>query len=144
MIIGMNNTIQFHILLSTLAFAVLCVAAVLAGLVASQEYLLRNKRATGTITWLPPLESMETLLFRTITLGFILLTVVLMTSVWFFHTTMFNLLWKKTFLSLFAWTVFAVLLIGRHSQGWRGRVAIRWTLGGVFLVMLAYFGSELL
>jgi ABC-type uncharacterized transport system permease subunit len=140
----MNHTIQFHIFLSTLAFGVLCIAAFLAVLLAAQEYGLRNKPMTGVIAYLPPLERMEVWLFRIIAIGFWLLTIVLMTSLWFFHTILTTPLWQKTFLSLVAWAVFAVLLVGRRYFGWRGRPAIRWTLSGVFLVMLAYFGSLLL
>jgi ABC-type uncharacterized transport system permease subunit len=42
-----------------------------------------------------------------------------------------------------AWLVFAVLLWGRWKFGWRGRTAIRWTLGGFAFLLLAYFGSKL-
>ena len=37
----------------------------------------------------------------------------------------------------------AILLIGRWLMGWRGRTAIRWTLGGFISLMLAYFGSKM-
>lgn len=139
----MNNTIQLHILMSTLAFGVLCIAAVLAVLLALQEYLLRDKRALGLMTFFPAIERLETWLFRLITVGFVLLTLVVVTSFWFFHNVFTPILWHKTFLALFAWVVFLILLIGRGYFGWRGRTAIRWTLSGVFLVMLAYFGSKL-
>ncbi|HDO33821.1 MAG TPA: phosphohydrolase, partial [Chromatiales bacterium] len=46
-------------------------------------------------------------------------------------------------LSIIAWVVFGVLLWGRWRFGWRGPVAIRWTLGGIFSLMLAYFGTKL-
>jgi ABC-type uncharacterized transport system permease subunit len=48
----------------------------------------------------------------------------------------------KTVLSILAWVVFATLLMGRWLFGWRGRTAIRWTLGGFISLMLAYFGSK--
>jgi ABC-type uncharacterized transport system permease subunit len=48
----------------------------------------------------------------------------------------------KTILSVAAWSVFAVLLIGRYRNGWRGRKAVRYTLGGFTTLMLAYFGSK--
>ena len=48
----------------------------------------------------------------------------------------------KTVLSLTAWLVFAVLLWGRFQFGWRGRTAIRWTLSGFAVLLLAYFGSK--
>jgi ABC-type uncharacterized transport system permease subunit len=46
-------------------------------------------------------------------------------------------------LSLIAWAVFATLLWGHWKFGWRGRTAIRWTLGGFVFLMLAYFGSKM-
>ena len=49
----------------------------------------------------------------------------------------------KTVLSIVAWLVFAVLLWGRWQFGWRGRTAIRWTLGGFLALMLAYFGTKI-
>jgi ABC-type uncharacterized transport system permease subunit len=49
----------------------------------------------------------------------------------------------KTLLASFAWLVFGVLLWGRQQLGWRGHKAIRWTLAGFCLLMLAYFGSKL-
>ena len=43
-------------------------------------------------------------------------------------------------LSLIAWLVFGLLLMGHSRFGWRGRAAVRWTLGGYALLLLAYFG----
>ena len=48
----------------------------------------------------------------------------------------------KTILSIVAWFVFVTLLIGHWRYGWRGRIAIRWTLSGFFILMLAFFGSK--
>jgi ABC-type uncharacterized transport system permease subunit len=45
--------------------------------------------------------------------------------------------------SIAAWMIYALLLWGRHQLGWRGYTAIRWTLAGFALLMLAYFGSKL-
>ena len=61
----------------------------------------------------------------------------------FIHDLFAQHLVHKTVLSLLAWVIFAILLWGRWSRGWRGRKAIRWTLGGFFTLMLAYFGTKL-
>jgi ABC-type uncharacterized transport system permease subunit len=37
-----------------------------------------------------------------------------------------------------------MLLWGRWKKGWRGRVAVRMTLAGIGLLLLAYFGSKLI
>ena len=48
----------------------------------------------------------------------------------------------KTVLSIAAWLVFGILLIGRWRFGWRGRTAIRWTMSGFVTLLLAYLGSK--
>jgi ABC-type uncharacterized transport system permease subunit len=45
-------------------------------------------------------------------------------------------------LSLAAWAVFLVLLVGRVRYGWRGRTAVNWTLLGFLILLLAYFGTK--
>lgn len=136
----MNHTIQLHIVLSTLALVVLCLAAGLAVALAWRDHELRRKRGAELLpSW--SLERLESRLFQAIKWGFLLLTLDVVTSLWFFHTRLTPLLWHKTFLVLFAWAVFLILLLGRHYFGWRSRLAIRWTLIGVFLVVIAYLGS---
>ena len=48
----------------------------------------------------------------------------------------------KTVFTLLSWATFGVLLLGRHVWGWRGRVALRWTLTGFGFLILAYTGSR--
>ncbi len=135
----------FHILLSIVTFCVLCVAGLLAILLAVQDYILRQKHGNWMIGKTPPLEALERLLFQVISLGFVLLSVVIVTSVYFYHELLWNsqVLLQKTVLVGIAWIIFAGLLLGRYWRGWRGRKAIYGTLGGVLLLFLAYYGSKL-
>jgi len=48
----------------------------------------------------------------------------------------------KTLFGFISWGVFAALLAGRQFYGWRGRIAIRWTLAGFITLLLAYIGSK--
>lgn len=130
-----------HILLSTLAFVVLCIAALQAALLVIQERLLRHKQAMAITQSLPALESMEKWLFQLILLGFVLLTLTLITSIFSFPHLLATPLLQKTVLSCLAWIIFLALLIRRYYFGWRGTSAIRWTFMGVFLVMLIYFAA---
>ncbi len=133
-----------HILLSTLAFSVMCIAALQALLLATQDYLLRHVRDNHFIQKFPPLEVMEQLLFQIILIGFILLSIVLFTSILFFHPIFAPQLRQKSFLAIAVWIVFIILLIGRHYLGWRGRTAINWTIAGALLLMTLYYGSQFL
>lgn len=135
--------LDIHILLSIASYSLLAVAAVQAVLLAVQDHHLRNRKPGGFIRALPPLETMENLLFRMIGIGYVLLSLSLISGVHFFENIFAHDKIHKTILSIAAWLVFAVLLWGRWRSGWRGRVAIRWTLTGFAFLMLAYFGSKL-
>jgi ABC-type uncharacterized transport system permease subunit len=86
---------------------------------------------------------METLLFQLIGVGFVLLSMALVTGAIYMENMFAQHLVHKTILSIIAWLVFATLLWGRWRFGWRGRTAIRWTLSGFALLALAYLGSKL-
>ncbi len=140
-VIGMG--LKAHILISIFSYSLLTIAALQAILLAIQTRHLRNRHPGGFIRALPPLETMETLLFRMIGLGYILLSLSLLTGVTYIEDIFAQHLVHKTVLSFAAWVVFAILLWGRWRYGWRGRLAVRWTLGGFVVLMLAYFGSKL-
>jgi ABC-type uncharacterized transport system permease subunit len=131
-----------HILTSLLAYSILGLAVIQAILLAIQDRHLRNRSPGGFIRALPPLQTMESLLFQMIATGFALLTLALVTGTLFLEDIFAQHLVHKTTLSIIAWGVFAVLLWGRWRFGWRGRTAIRWTIGGFIFLMLAYFGSK--
>lgn len=135
----------FHIILSILSFCVLSLAGLFAVLLATQERLLRYKKAMRLIERLPPLCAMETLLFQVVSVGFVLLTIVMITSAYFYADIVFTqtVLLQKSALVMVAWVVFALLLLGRYRWGWRGRRAIYFTLMGVALLFVAYYGSKL-
>jgi len=86
---------------------------------------------------------MEQLLFQFLLCGEVLLTLALLSGFVFLDNMFAQHLAHKTLLSCLAWIVFGILLWGRHFRGWRGSNAIRWTLAGFLLLMLAYFGSKL-
>ena len=134
---------NLHVLVSMLAYSFLNIAALQAVLLAFQEWHLRTHHASGLVRSLPPLQTMEALLFQLIGAGFVLLSISLVSGFIFLEDLFAQHLAHKTVLSILAWIVFAVLLGGRARQGWRGQVAIRWTLGGFASLMLAYFGSKM-
>lgn len=135
--------LELHILLSIIAYSILTLAAIQSLLLSFQEHHLRNHHPGGFVRALPALQTMENLLFQMIHSGFLLLSLALFSGMLFLEDLFAQHLAHKTILSIIAWLVFAILLWGRHSQGWRGRTATRWTLGGFIFLALAYFGSKL-
>jgi ABC-type uncharacterized transport system permease subunit len=135
--------LDVHVLISVAAYSVLTLAALQAVLLAVQDRHLRTKHPGGFVRALPPLQSMERLLFQFIGVGFVLQTVSLLTGFLFLENMFAQHLVHKTVFSVAAWLVFAVLLWGRWRFGWRGRIAIRSTLAGAICLLLAYLGSKL-
>jgi len=134
--------LQLHAWLALLAYATLAVAALLALMLWLQERALSRREIHGWLRALPPLVELETLLFRTIGTGFVLLGATLLTGVLFVEDLLAQHLVHKTVLSVLSWLVFGVLLLGRWRLGWRGRTAVHWTLAAMALLVLAFFGSK--
>lgn len=135
--------ILLHVSLSIIAYSFLSVAALQALLLYIQNKQLKARKNSHFLKALPPLLTMETILFALIRAGFVLLTLAIVSGAIFIQDLFAQHLVHKTALSLFAWLVFAILLIGHHFYGWRGLIASRWTLGGAIVLMLGFLGSKL-
>lgn len=131
-----------HILLSILAYSTMIVATVQTLLLAFQNYQLRHRHPTGLVRLLPPLQTMEHLLFELLWVGEALLTLVIITGVFQVESVTGQHLHHKIVFTALAWLIYAILLWGRHYLGWRGNSAIRWSLSGFASLVLAYLGSK--
>ncbi len=134
--------LALHVLLSVLAYGLLALAALQALFMAYQDLRLRQHTLGGLLRALPPLGDMERLLFQMLALGFLALTLALLSGMLFLGDIFAPHLLEKTTLSISAWMVIGTLLIGRRRAGWRGQTAVRWTLAGFGLLVLAYLGSK--
>lgn len=135
---------RLHLVLSMLAYSLFTIASLHVLLMAMLERRLHRGALPSGLARLPPLLTMETLLFRIIWAGFLTLTLTLASGIvfseeMFGRAARFN---HKTLFGFISWFVFAALLAGRHWHGWRGRIAVRWTLAGFMLLILAYLGSK--
>ncbi|MDY6943473.1 MAG: cytochrome c biogenesis protein CcsA [Pseudomonadota bacterium] len=137
-----NWQLDAHIVLSILAYSLLLLAVAQSMLLAIQNRLLHRHKTGGFVRALPPLETMEELLFQMLVLGFFLLSLALVSGLLFIDDLFSQHLVHKTTLSFIAWMIFGVLLWGHWRYGWRGRTAVRWTVSGGAALTLAYFGSK--
>ncbi len=138
-----NNAIQGHIMVSVIAYSLITLGAVHAGLLAYQDHSIRRHHPGGFIRFLPPLHDMEVLLFQFLGFGFVFLSASLLTGFIYLEDIFAQHLVHKTVLSIVAWFILGILLYGRVKFGWRGKTAIRWTLSSFVFLMLAFFGSKL-
>lgn len=141
---------RLHLLTAILAYSLLTIAALHAMLMAALDRELHRgegmpmRQPSRLFLQIPPLLAMERLLFRLIAAGFVLLTLTVGSGL-LFSEHLFGRALRfehKTVFALAAWLVFGGLLAGRMVFGWRGRVALRWTLAGFAMLLLAYVGSR--
>jgi len=134
--------LHLHVLLSICAYSLLTIAALQAALLALQDRQISIKHPANIMQF-PPMQIMEELLIQIIAIGFFMLSLSLATGLMFLHDIFSQHLAHKAVFSILAWIIFGILLWGRWTRGWRGKKAIRWTIGGFISLMLAYFGSKL-
>lgn len=135
---------KLHFLAAMLAYSLLTLSALHAIFMGFSENALHKRQMKRSLASLPPLLTMESLLFRMLLLGFILLTLTVGSGL-LFSEELFGKplsLDHKTLFAFASWGIFATLLVGRHAWGWRGKRALRWTLAGFSLLILAYVGSR--
>jgi len=150
-IAGKSSWFPWHIAVALLAYSTLTIAAFHAVLMALQEARLRNRSSLFSSGWLgaalerlPALLLMERILFRLVFIGFILLSLTVISGL-VFSKEIFGVAFKwdhKTIFTLLSWILFGVLLGGRKWRGWRGKTALSLTLSGFATLLLAYVGSR--
>jgi ABC-type uncharacterized transport system permease subunit len=133
-----------HIAVALIAYGLLIVATMEALILMSLDKRLHRGLPEPNAGDLPPLLTLERFLFRTVAAGFVLLTLTLVTGIFFSEELFgkpltFN---HKTVFSVLAWFAYGALLVGRHRFGWRGRKALNWIVFGGSMLLLAYIGSK--
>jgi ABC-type uncharacterized transport system permease subunit len=152
-----DAAVRMHLLIAMSAYGLITVAAFQALLMSALDRRLHFPRASVSAAtkslWSeagrlldaqPPLLAQEQLLFRVIWVAFGALTLAVASGSLISVAASGKLLPfdHKTVFTLLSWITFGVLLIGRHLSGWRGRIALRYTLAGFAFIVLSYTGSR--
>jgi ABC-type uncharacterized transport system permease subunit len=135
---------RIHMLAAFAAYGLFAIAALHAALIALAEKHLHRPVPPTMVTGLPPLLTLEKLLFRMVELGFLILTLTLLSGV-LFSESIYGRAFPLTHMTVFglaSWAIYAALLSGRRIYGWRGRTAIYWTLAGFMALLLSYVGVK--
>lgn len=133
-----------HVVVALLAYALFTVASIHALLMLFLERRLHAGSLPPFFQHMPPLLRLERLLFQLLLVAFALLTATVASGV-MFSESLFGRPFQmthKTVFAIFSWLIFGGLLFGHRQFGWRGRLAIRWTLAGFVLLFLSYVGSK--
>ncbi|MDO5290719.1 MAG: cytochrome c biogenesis protein CcsA [Pseudomonadota bacterium] len=137
--------LPLHWALGIAAYGLFAAAVAHGWLMARAESHMRHavQAAEGGV----PLLTLERLMFRFVTAGFVLLTLTLVAGLFFgqqlYGDTYTGWRWdhKRSF-TVLSWLTFAALLLGRWRFGWRGRRAVRMLYVGTALLLLGYVGSR--
>ncbi len=140
--IGIRPGLLVHITLALFAYGVLVIALLYALQLGYISDRLKHKQVSPTQGLLPPLMKVEVILFKLLFAGTMLLGLSLISGWLFLDDMLAHSQAHKTVLSLIAFTIFSVLLLGHKVQGWRGKVILLGTVLGTTLLTLAYFGSR--
>ena len=148
---GKSPLFSWHVAIAILAYSTLTIAAFHALLMALQESRLHTRPGLPQVGWfgsaidrLPALLTMEKLLFRLVGIGFVLLSLTVLSGL-IFSEQLFGKAFRwehKTVFTLLSWVLFGALLAGRRWRGWRGKTALRFFLGGFIALLLGYVGSR--
>jgi len=141
---GGDPLFTLHFAIAMLAYSLFIVATVHSLVMLAEEKWLHRGILPPFLRTLPPLMEMEALLFRILLAAFVLLTLTLVSGV-FFSEQLFGkpfTLNHKVVFGIASWLIFGGLLAGHFFRGWRGRTAVRWTLAGFTALLLAYVGSK--
>lgn len=140
-----SNWLTTHVITCFLGYAAFTAAFGL-GLMFFLKRLDRPDGGRPFLSLIPDMESLDELMYQSVVLGFVLLTLGIMTgSVWAHYAWGSYWSWdpKETW-SLVTWLIYAALLHARFVRGWRGgRIALMAVIG--FAAMLfTYLGVNYL
>lgn len=146
----LNPTLQgiwlgIHASLSLLGVAALTVAGLAGMLYLIEERLLKTKRLIALSESLPSLGFLDDLNRLTVSLGFALLTLGMLTgAIW--AADAWGSFWAlnpKLNATFMTWVFYLVMLYGRASRGWRAKKAAYLAVIGLVGVFLTFTGVSL-
>jgi ABC-type uncharacterized transport system permease subunit len=141
-ILATSSGMLTHILSSIIAYSLLSIATLLALTLQLMERGLKDHREVSWLRQLPPLQTMENLLFQLITIGWLILTTAIISGGIFIDDLFAQHLAHKTLFTSISWLLYGLLLIGRRNYGWRGTTAFKLAIAAFIALLLAYFGSK--
>jgi len=135
-----------HVLLLFIGDAVFAVAFGAGIMYLWQEKQVKRKKMGAIFKRLPSLDVLDEVNYRCLTIGFPLLTMGIITgSIWAEYAWGSYWSWdpKETW-SLITWLLYAALLHGRLTVGWRGRKAAILAIVGFGAILFTFLGVNLL
>ncbi|TNH08088.1 cytochrome C assembly family protein [Testudinibacter sp. TR-2022] len=136
-----NTALLIHITLALLSYAVCFIALLYVFQLNWLDKKLKSKKVVFS-PMIPSLMSVERQFFKILCIGELLLTLALLSGALSLHNFFAPEQIQKAIFSFLAWIVFGLLLIGHRKLHWRGKRVLIYTISGMILLTIAYFGSR--
>lgn len=133
-----------HVIIGILGYSLLFLASLMSIFTLIFQNKLKNIVNNHFLTHRFSLLGLEKSLFKLIFLGFGFLTLTLFSGI-LFSQELFHVSFQlnhKNILSILAWIVLSILVLGRTIQGWRGSKMSHWLLSSFGILTLGYLGSK--
>ncbi|GAB4388872.1 MAG: c-type cytochrome biogenesis protein CcsB [Thermodesulfovibrionales bacterium] len=141
-----SNWLLVHTVLAFMANAAFALAFAIGAMYLVQEHYVKSKHLGDLFQRLPSIQSLDSINYRLITLGFPLFTFAIITgALW--ADTAWGSYWRwdpREVWSLITWLIYAIILHSRLVSGWRGRRAAVLSIIGFLTILIAFFGIKLL
>ncbi len=140
-----SNWFWVHTLMAFTSYAAFTITCATSAMYLVQERFLKKKRFGALFRKLPSLETMDDISYRCLTIGFPLLTAAIISgAIWSNQATGIFWNWsdRKQIWSLITWFVYAALLHGRLTTGWRGRRAAILSIVGFIVLLFTFIGVK--
>ncbi|MDD2898412.1 MAG: c-type cytochrome biogenesis protein CcsB [Desulfuromonadaceae bacterium] len=139
-----SNWFWFHALLAFASYACFTIAAGVAVMYLIQRYFLKTKHFGALFQKLPSLDTMDEISYRCLAVGFPLLTVAIISgAIWSEQAMGSYWVWdRKQTWSLIIWFIYAALLHGRLTIGWRGKRAAILSIVGFIVVLFTFLSMK--
>jgi cytochrome c-type biogenesis protein CcsB len=138
-----SNWFYIHTPLVFLGYAALFIAFAAAILYLIQEHALKSKHPVRLYNWLPSLEICDELAYRSLAIGFPLITLGIITGALWAQGA--GVAWArdpKVVFSFLTWLIYLLLIFYRLIAGWRGRKAAYLFIVGFIGVLVTFLGTN--
>lgn len=140
--IAENAGLIFHLGIALFSYALFFLAFIYALQLKWLDQKLKSKKLFFC-SMLPPLMTVERHFFTLTLAAQAMLTVALVSGMIYLHNFFAPEQVHKAIFSSLAWIVYAVQLLGQWKFHWRGNRVLIYSISGMILLTIGYFGSHL-
>jgi cytochrome c-type biogenesis protein CcsB len=132
-----------HIMCAFISHATFSISAAVSVMYLLQQHFLKKKHFGALFRKLPSLEMLDDISYRSLMIGFPLLTVAIISGVVRSYQAV-GIYWSwsdpKQVWTLVTWLIYAALLHGRVMTGWRGKRAAYLSVTGFIVLLISLVG----